>query len=215
MTRASNPWSISFVGRRVLPCNEWTVSPVRRSTVSGTFLPASSVPLSPCSGANSATSFTPVARRSTSIVLSPRRLVPAGWVNRPMRLPRTAAKPSLSNTSIPGITGNTGSGGGAGAGAGRCTTAGAGGVGLASGEERRSADEQPGNPASSGRMVAKADHTQTRGSAAMSLATLAGTAPSSSRNRGAALRFTALPERSAPAVRAPPAGPVRRGSQTA
>ena len=55
----------------------------------------------PCSGLNNATSLRSFAAANRSIVLSPRRVRPVWFVTRPIRLPRSRAKPSASSTSIP------------------------------------------------------------------------------------------------------------------
>ena len=67
---------------------------------------SSASPRMPCSGLNSATSVTPGACASRSIVLAPSRERPVWFVSRPTRLPRSRAKPSAASTSMPASTGS-------------------------------------------------------------------------------------------------------------
>ena len=64
----------------------------------------------PCSGLNSAVSFTPGASASASIVATPSRVLPVWFVSRPTRSPLSGANPSARSTSIPVWTGGAGAG---------------------------------------------------------------------------------------------------------
>ena len=101
-TSVSIPSSIAAVGRRVAPYSEWTGSPVASSRDDGTL--SSSTPRMPCSGLNSATTVTPGALCSKSMVDAPVTDFPVWLVMRPTLRPFSIAKPSRASTSMPGST---------------------------------------------------------------------------------------------------------------
>ena len=64
----------------------------------------------PCSGLNSATSFTSGRGLSRSIVDAPSRARPVWFVSRPTRMPASALNPSARRTSMPASTGSVAGG---------------------------------------------------------------------------------------------------------
>ena len=99
-TTTSTPFNCAAVGRVRVPYRLYTGRPVLASVVSPTFSSAS--PRMPCSGLNSATSLTPSAALSRSIVGAPSMVLPVWLVTSATVLPFNRANFSARSTSMPG-----------------------------------------------------------------------------------------------------------------